>query len=117
MKDMARVIATTFIWGAFAGMMIAILVSSTGPMVHASGFTVMMVTGMLTAAASVGTYAVWNSGQAPDGSGYGATVNKAKRIRPTRMSDLIQTLNDDEVYELEELLLSHENEERLRNLR
>ena len=117
MRDLSRLIGTAIIWSAFAGIMVTILVSSTGPMASATGDTVMVVVGLLTLVAGASTYVVWTGGQEPRGVDYNAPVNKAKRVRPTRMSDLLDTLSADDVYELEDLLLRREEEERLKTLR
>ncbi len=117
MNNLAKLIATTIIWIGFTTMVTIMMTSVTGPANNMDGaelFGVILVLGM---AAGLGTMSVWASGVIGRRQEQEAQLAKAKRQHPDRVRRLIDELSDDEVYELEELLLSRDHVETARRAR
>lgn len=109
---MARLIAVLLIWSGFVAVTISLLTSATGPIADAGGGTLFGIVMVVAIAALGSTAIVWN---APQGDAARADrparLAKAKRQAPRRMSELIEVLDDDEIYDLETLLLERARRE------
>jgi len=104
----ARVIATIVIWVILAAVLSITLTSTTGAIAQAqSGAAVFGMVLVLTIAATLSTLAIWTAGQ---GHPQEVQLAKAKRNPRARVERLIESLDDDEVYELEALLLRREDD-------
>ncbi len=120
MKESIRLAATIIIWIALAAVLGSTLTSPTGAIGTASGPTVLGVVAVLAFAAMVSTVAVWFGGgrsvaQTPDETHF--AQGKHKRIDPTRLGQdrlarLIDSLEDEDIYDLEALLLARDQESR-----
>ncbi|MBN1965854.1 MAG: hypothetical protein JW910_14475 [Anaerolineae bacterium] len=112
MNDGSRLAATLVIWIAFAALTGTLLTSPTGAVANTTNsgalFGIVLV---LAVAATVSTGAIWASGR-QRGESTESRFAKAKRARPRRIEDLVNSLEDDEVYELESLLLARDDEAR-----
>jgi hypothetical protein len=97
MNEWAKMITTFIIWGALAGILI-----STAAV--ADDLNVLAL--ILGIAASIGTATIWS------GSRHTALPDQQsmKTKRNARMSHLVDRLDDDEVYQLEELLAARRDE-------
>jgi len=113
MRDSTRLIATLIVWSAFTinlGIIAAVMVASTVDMDFAGGLIVLGLIFIFALAATVSTNSIWsgarNSVEEPPRS------SKAKRtLERSRVERLIESLDDDEVYELEALLLRRDDHE------
>ncbi len=116
MRDLARLFATVIIWIGFLGLTGAALTSPTGAIANANSAAIVGMMAVTAAAALAVTYAVWHSGfqgnrERDDMARARARLKQKRRGR--RVEDLIDSLDDDEVYELEALLLAqHGDQER-----
>lgn len=112
---MARLIAVLLIWGGFMGITISLLTSATGPIANAEGAELFGIVFVVAIAAIACTAVVWSVPQ--DGSTNSdrvARLSKAKRRAPRRMEDLLDSLDDQEIYDLEALLLARDDPARQR---
>ncbi|NDJ79375.1 MAG: hypothetical protein GYB65_24255 [Chloroflexi bacterium] len=109
---MGRVLTTIVIWSAFAFMTVMALTMPTGAVANADGDTILSITAILAAAASISTTAIWVSGREERPSGRAQSFAKAKRRDRNRAERLIEKLDDDDIYDLEALLLAREDEAR-----
>lgn len=99
MREWVRLFATGLIWG-----MLAVILTTGGR------FTGEMVplAFILGIAATISTAAIWNSG---GGSQRTEDEIARKAKRNDRVSRLVDKLDEDEVYQLEELLAARRDEE------
>lgn len=117
MNNTTKLIATAIIWISLTLMVTTMMTSVTGPASDMGGaelFGVILVLGM---AAGLGTMAVWASGLIGRRQETEAYLAKVKRQHPDRVRRLIDDLSDDEVYQLEELLLSRDPVDEARHVR
>lgn len=108
---MARIVATLLIWSCFTAITIALLTSVTGAIARASGVELFGIVLVIALAAAISTAAVWTGTPGYTG-GADRALAKAKRRRPRRAEDLLDSLDDEEIYELEALLLAREDQAR-----
>jgi len=108
---MARIVATLLIWSCFTAITIALLTSVTGAITRASGVELFGIVLVIALAAAISTAAVWTGTPGYTG-GADRALAKAKRRRPRRAEDLLDSLDDEEIYELEALLLAREDQAR-----
>jgi len=117
MRDMMRMIATTIIWGAFISVVGVTLTMVTGPVSRMNGGEILGLTAVLMLGAVAMTYAIWHNGfqrgQFDDYRDHYAREAKLKRgprgANQDRVARLIDTLDDEDIYELEALLLDRES--------
>ena len=108
MDNNQRLPATVAIWAAFTIIM-AILIGTIGAsdadINLGGGFILLVIVIALIVAVKESTEAIWTGtrSESPDAA-------KAKRDRRARMSRLIESLDDEEIYDLEALLLREEEE-------
>jgi hypothetical protein len=113
MREMVRLIATLTIWVVFATVMGVTLSSPTGPLNNANGGEITGIVAVMAAAATISTIAVWTTGkrdESRDSREIPIARGKPKRIERDRVERLIESLDDDEIYDLEALLLSRHDE-------
>jgi hypothetical protein len=109
MRDMMRLIATLTIWVVFAAVMGVALSSPTGPLNNANGGEITGIVAIMAAAATISTIAVWAAARHDNVSqsrSIPVARGKPKRVEQDRVERLIESLDDDEIYDLEALLLS-----------
>lgn len=110
---MARIIATLLVWVMFTVIVISLLTSVTGAISNASGSEVFGIVVAIAAAAAISTAAIWSAGSRDEGEeSMSRSIAKAKRRRSRRAEELLESLDDEEIYDLEALLLSRERETR-----
>jgi hypothetical protein len=114
MRDMMRLIATLTIWIVFATVVGVALSSATGPLNNANGGEITGIVAIMAAAATISTIAVWTAARQDSTSQSRAIPvargKKIKRAERDRVERLIESLDDDDIYDLEALLLSrHED--------
>lgn len=107
---MARVGATLLIWVMFTIIIISLMTSVTGPIVNASGSEAFGIVVAIALAAAISTAAIWSGGRSDEDESMARAIGKAKRRNPRRVAALLDTLDDDEIYDLEALLLARERE-------
>jgi hypothetical protein len=107
MRDNGRLVATLCIWIGFTIMMATIGTSATGPFAHDSGAAVFGVILVLALTAMISTLAVW-LGRGESVQEESSRIAKAKHQSRDRIERLVESLDDDDVYELEALLLDRE---------
>jgi hypothetical protein len=109
MRDIVRLVSTLTIWVVFATVMGVTLSSPTGPLNNADGGQITGIVAIMAAAATISTIAVWTAARqdsAPSSRAIPVARGKAKRVERDRVERLIDSLDDDEIYDLEALLLS-----------
>jgi hypothetical protein len=105
MTERTRLIATGIVWTAYTiiiGVIAAALQNSELDLYGA--LIVLAIFIVLTAAVNNGTRAIWQR----DAMDTSQQRGKLKRTRASRVERLIDGLDDDEIYELENALLSRE---------
>lgn len=121
MNDSMRVAATVIIWIAFTVIVavMAAAITITQPIVDGSiAVMVLAIMLMLTVAVISSMRAVWQGNSQKNQPAESRGSGKLKHRDPRRIERLIETLDDDEVYDLEALLLAREQEaEHHRNVR
>ena len=113
MRDMVRLVATLTIWVVFATVMGVTLSSPTGPINNANGGEIAGIVAIMAAAATVSTIAVWMAARQDNASqsrSIPVARGKIKRVERDRVERLVESLDDDEIYDLEALLLSRHEE-------
>ncbi|HLV35824.1 MAG TPA: hypothetical protein VKY59_11945 [Spirillospora sp.] len=103
MSEWVRLIATGMIWGCLA-VVLTLGGSYSGEIVP--------LTLILGIAATISTVKIWESGRAVQAGDAGDAAGKQKR--DNRFARLVDKLDEDEVYQLEELLASRRDEEIVR---
>ena len=104
-----RLGATILIWVMMTIMLTTMMTSSTGAVNEMRGIELFGIVLALAGAATLSTLAVWLGGR--NRESVETHLAKAKREHPIRVRRLVDDLSDDEVYQLEELLLSRDREE------
>lgn len=118
MRDIMRMIATTIIWGAFISVVGVTLSMSTGPVSRMNGGEIVGMVAVLMIGVVSMTYAIWHNGfQRGQFDTDREYERRSKPKRTTsgyqnRVSRLIDSLDDDDIYELEALLLDRERDSR-----
>lgn len=118
MRESTRAIITLLIWVGFLLMTGSILTTPTGAVATAEGgvlFGIMAVSGLV---AMVMTFAIWNGGFSDPNTARDMALSgrgsKPKRAgHNDRIERLLASLDDDDVYELEALLLRDQDAARL----
>jgi hypothetical protein len=105
-----RIIATAIIWIAITIILSTTLSSATGPLSNMNGAAIFGITLVLAITALVSMLAVWTTGER-DRSHSESVIAKAKRTQPDRVRRLVESLSDDEIYELESMLLNQQQDE------
>ena len=109
MSNNVRLIATLIVWVVLASILGIMLTSPTGAVADADGNVVFGVVAVLAAAASISTLAIWfgvrDTPQPQSHLAKGKRGNQRQTVR-----QILNTLEDDEVYELESMLLAHEDD-------
>lgn len=111
MRDTMRAMATLVIWIGFTTITAIVLTSATGPLAHSNGAALFGIVLVLAITALCSTLAVWLGGR--EGTSQAQEIArsaKAKRTGRDRIERLVEALDDDEVYELEALLLSRDQD-------
>jgi hypothetical protein len=106
----ARLIATIAIWLGFVTIMIAMLDMTSTRFQSGMDFSVIAITLILSGTVALSTFGIWIGARTP--SEASAALAKSKRVHRTRVDRLIETLDDDEIYELEARLLAREQDQR-----
>jgi len=118
MRDIMRTIATTIIWGAFISVAGVTLTMTTGPISKMSGAEVVGLMTVLMVGAVSMTYAIWHNGFQRGQFDTDREYDRRSKLKRSttgyqnRVSRLIDSLDDDDIYELEALLLDRERESR-----
>lgn len=110
MREFYRLLATGVIWVALMVMLGLLFVFGTGPTSTLYGDAVFGIVLVTSVAAAASTYAVWESAYpaSADQADAGSAAQKAKRLDRSRLQRLIETMDDDEIIELETLLTARE---------
>jgi hypothetical protein len=108
MREMMRLIATLTIWVVFATVMGVTMTNATGPIAKANGGEIIGIVALMAAAATISTVVIWYGTNRPEtrDSSVNVARSKIKRVERDRVERLIDTLNEDEIYDLEALLLA-----------
>ncbi|HMM27824.1 MAG: hypothetical protein AAGU78_12895 [Chloroflexota bacterium] len=93
----------------FTIITVSLMTSVTGPIAHASGSEAFGIIVAVAIAAAISTAAVWTASQNSGSISDRTARLKAKRRAPRRVEDLLDSLDDQEIYELESLLLARED--------
>ncbi len=116
MHDSSRLGATLIIWSALTvmfGIIGAILVTTNAEIDFWGGVFLLILIATLTEAAAKGTKAVWRAAPGQDADDSARALAKAKRTRLDRLERLVDSLDDDEIYDLEALLLAEHEGQRV----
>ncbi len=106
---MARSVSTIIIWGVVAFLLAMMLTSPTGAVANANGAVLFGIVLVLTVAATLSTLAIWVGGsKREEAEGHVHHLAKAKRAYSNRVERLLEDLDDNEIYELEQRLLEGE---------
>jgi len=103
-----RLIATLIIWLAFAlvmGVVGAVLIFSDVAFNWMIAALVFGIVAIMAAAVTTSTGSIWGSHRETDRE---LDATKSKRTSRARIERLVESLDDDEVYELESLLLDRD---------
>lgn len=106
MRD-TRVLPTIVIWLAVAGMMsflVGILAVTDAEVEWWGALMLLFLFISGIEAATKSTKAIWKADSIQ------GTAAKAKRVQQNRITRLVDSLDDDDIYELEALLLAREHE-------
>ena len=108
---MARTIATLLIWVMFTTIVIALTTSATGAIRSATGSELFGIIAAIAVAATLSTAAVWRGSKKDEDEdeSMARSLAKSKRRLSRRAEDILESLDDEEVYDLEALLLSREH--------
>ncbi len=110
---MARIGATLLVWAMFTAIVIALMTSATGAITNASGSEAFGIIVAIAAATAISTAAIWSGSRSDeDDESMSRSLAKSKRRRARRAEDILDALDDEEVYDLEALLLSRERKSR-----
>ena len=119
MKESTRLIATLIIWIALAAVVGPILTSSTGAITRANDGTLFGIVAVMAIAAVISTLAIWIGGTRASADHQQEETHfargKNKRLRKDRLGHdriarLIETLDDEDIYDLEALLLARDSD-------
>ena len=112
--DNTRLLATLIIWAActiIVSIILALLTTAANVEWWVGVLSFITVLSLIVIVGE-STQTIWKYGR-PDSAPISRA--KAKRVTRERIERLVQTLDDDEVYELEEMLLTHGQDEVARN--
>ena len=111
---MARIGATLLVWAMFTAIVISLMTSVTGAIATASGSEAFGIIVAIAAAAAISTAAIWSGSKKDEDEdeSMARSLAKSKRRRSRRAEDILESLDDEEVYDLEALLLSRERKTR-----
>jgi hypothetical protein len=98
------------VWIGFTIITSTMLTSVTGPLANANGAVVFGIVLVLAFTALISTLAVWVGGRPDHEAELDTRAAKAKRTNRNRVERLIESLDDDEIYDLEALLLSRDQD-------
>ena len=98
MRDIVRLIATAIVWG-----MVALIITVAGP--HSNDMTALSV--VFAIGATISTGMIWQSGVKSQPESQEAVKQKRDR----HLTRLVDRLDDEQVYQLEELLASRRDEQ------
>lgn len=101
-----RILATAIIWIAITIILATSLTSAVGPMSNVNSGAVFGITLVLAITAGISTLAIWMSGE--HNQKQDEAYSKTKRTHPNRVRRLVESLSDDEIYELESMLLNQQ---------
>jgi flagellar motor component MotA len=110
MRDNTRLLATLIIWGGFTiviGIIGGLLATSDATIDLGGAIIVLIIVLSLMALVGTSMQAVWNAPSGSTADDEAARLAKAKRTGSRRVERLIEQLDDNEIYDLEALLLSH----------
>jgi hypothetical protein len=108
----SRMIATAVIWIATISATITLLTSPTGAISHSEGAVAFGIVLVLASVAAISTVSVWFGAREPHSRpARNIPVAKAKRLQRDRIERLIDSLDDDDIYELQARLLAEREEE------
>jgi hypothetical protein len=113
MRDNTRLLATLIIWGGFTiivGIIGGLLATSDSTIDLGGAIIVLIVILSLTALVGTSMQAVWGAHSGSADEDESARLAKTKRTGSRRVERLIDSLDDDEIYDLETLLLSHRDD-------
>jgi hypothetical protein len=109
--------ATAAIWITFAILIGSLLSSPTGAMARAGDAAMFGITLTLALAATISTIAIWTAAHIDNRRDANAShmarglpVSKSKRRDADRVQRLIASLDDEDIYELESILLGRDAE-------
>lgn len=105
MNDIMRLIAMTIVWGIVGSILLASALNNTSELVP--------MTFILGIAATGSTAVIWNAPRQTTVSN--DAVSAAKQKRNNRLSRMVEKLDDDEMAQLEDLLVSRQEDSRLRD--
>jgi flagellar motor component MotA len=108
MRDNTRLLATLIIWGGFTiviGILGGLLATSDTTIDLGGAIIVLIIVMSLMALVGTSMQAVWNAQPGHADEDESARLAKAKRTGSRRVERLIESLDDDEIYDLETLLL------------
>jgi hypothetical protein len=108
MRELFRLMATLVIWVLFATIVGVTLTSSEGALARMRGGEVIIIVAILAIAASVITENIWKFANREQDQAARVAVGKTKRAGQDRVRRLIESLDDEEIYDLESLLLARE---------
>ncbi|NLE52632.1 MAG: hypothetical protein GX613_14640 [Chloroflexi bacterium] len=108
MRQMVRVGATLLIWTMFTVIIIALMTSVTGAIANVSEAAAFGIVLVIALAAAISTAAVWSGTHSDDDESMARSLAKSKRRRSRRAEDILESLGDEEIYDLEALLLARE---------
>jgi hypothetical protein len=107
MGGKGQILVTIVIWCVFLTLSIITMAATTGPISHLSGTGMFGMLLMLSVMALLGTEIVWSTNRQENTQQQTLShLAKSKRIERNRVERLIESLDDDEIYQLEELLLA-----------
>ncbi|HEX3053571.1 MAG TPA: hypothetical protein VHP83_23125 [Aggregatilineaceae bacterium] len=110
---MGRSLSTIIIWGVLAFLLAMMLTSPTGAVANANGAVLFGIVLVLTVAATLSTLAIWVGGAKREEEEV-HHIAKAKRAYSNRVERLLEDLDDNEIYELEQRLLEGEQRRQAR---
>lgn len=113
MRDRDRLWITMAIWVIFGAIIVLFFGIALGPASKPLGQdTFFAIVAALAAAATLSTAAVWGRlGNPGEGNRQAQDSGKLKRADPARIARLIESLNEDEMVELETLLLTRRDQD------
>jgi hypothetical protein len=104
-----RVITTLGIWLALMGVLMALLLGNVEHLNYGAVFGAIAV---MTAAATLSTSVIWRGAHEDSHQQDLVHLAKAKRVERNRVERLVESLDDDEIYQLEKLLLARDEDSR-----
>ncbi len=114
MHERYRFLTTAIIWLAFAGIVVAIVVgltATTAEIPEAAFLAIVLFMMFLTAITGFSTARIWRGAMPMLAEHYETEqqARKVKRASQERIKRLVETLDEDEIIELETLLMAQES--------